>query len=122
MKFLVDAPLPPSVAEFLRSRGHEASHVFERGWGRFSDKQILEAAGEEDAIVITADLDFARLIAITPDKRSGLILFRGADWKRNAICESLDRMFATIPERRLALSIIVIEPSRIRVRNLNSDG
>ena len=97
MKFLVDAPLPPSIAEFLRSKGHEASHVFERGWGRFSDKEILGA------------------------KRSGLILFRRADWKLNAICESLDRMFATIPEQRLALSIVVVEPSRIRVRNLDTE-
>ena len=121
MKFLVDAPLPPSVAEFLRSKGHEASHVVERGWGRSSDKEILEAAGKEGAVVITADLDFPRLIAITPDKRSGLILFRGADWKRNAICESLDRLFATISERRLALSIVVVEPSRIRVRNLDTE-
>ena len=121
MKFLVDAPLPPSVAEFLRSKGHEASHVAERGWGRSSDKEILEAAGKEGAIVITADLDFPRLIAITPDKRSGLILFRGAGWKLNAICESLVRIFATIPEQRLALSIVVVEPSRIRVRNLNTE-
>jgi len=121
VKFLVDAPLPPSVAEFLRSKGHEASHVAERGWGRSSDKEILEAAGKEGAVVITADLDFPRLIAITPAKRSGLILFRGADWKRNAICESLDRLFATISERRLALSIVVVEPSRIRVRNLNTE-
>jgi predicted nuclease of predicted toxin-antitoxin system len=121
VKFLVDAPLPPSVAEFLRSKGHEASHVFERGWGRFSDKDILGAAGKEGAIVITADLDFPRLIAIGSDKQSGLIIFRGADWKLNAICESLDRMFATIPEQRLVLSIVVVEPSRIRVRNLDAE-
>jgi len=121
VKFLVDAPLPPSIAEFLRSRGHEASHVFERGWGRFSDKEILGAAGKEGAVVITADLDFPRLIAITPDKRSGLILFRGAGWKLNAICESLEKIFSTIPERRLESSIVVVEPSRIRVRDLNME-
>jgi predicted nuclease of predicted toxin-antitoxin system len=121
VKFLVDAPLPPSIAEFLRSRGHEASHVFERGWGRSSDKEILEAAGKEDAVVITADLDFPRLIAITPDKRSGLILFRGADWKLDAIRESLVRLFETISERRMASSIVVVEPSRIRVRDLNTE-
>lgn len=121
MKFLVDAPLPPSVAVFLRSKGHEASHVFERGWGRFSDKEILGAAGKEGAVVITADLDFPRLIAITPDKRSGLILFRGANWKFDAICESLVRLFETITERRIVSSIVVVEPSRIRVRNLDTE-
>lgn len=120
MKFLVDAPLPPAVAEFLRSRGHEASHVFERGWGRFSDKEILGAAGDEGAVVITADLDFPRLIAIRPDKRSGLILFRGTNWKLITICESLINIFATVPEQRLESSIVVVEPSRIRVRNLNA--
>ncbi len=121
MKFLVDAPLPPSVAEFLKSKDHEASHVFERGWGRFSDKEILGAAGEEGAVVITADLDFPRLIAIHPDKQSGLILFRGTNWKFNAICESLLNIFATVPEQRLESSIVVVEPSRIRVRNLDKE-
>jgi hypothetical protein len=71
-------------------------------------------------VVIAADLDFPRLIAITPDKRSGLILFRGANWKMDAICESLVRLFETITERRMASSIVVVEPSRIHVRNLNT--
>ncbi len=119
MKFLVDAPLPPAAAEFLRSKGHTASHVFERGWGRLSDREILEAAGEEDAVLITADLDFARLVAIRPVKQGGLVLFRGAHWKLSAICDALVNIFATVPEQRLISSIVVVEPTRIRLRKLS---
>lgn len=121
MKFLIDAPLSPTVADFLKSKGHEAFHVFERGWNRRSDNEILKAAGQEGAIIITADLDFPRLIAKRSDKGSGLILFRGSHWKTNAICDSLTKIFAIISEQRLVSSIVVVEPSRIRVRKLDTD-
>jgi uncharacterized protein with PIN domain len=31
MRFLVDNQLPPSLARWLRDRGHDAEHVFESG-------------------------------------------------------------------------------------------
>ena len=35
MKFLVDMPLSPSLARWLRERGHDAVHAFEVGLGSF---------------------------------------------------------------------------------------
>jgi predicted nuclease of predicted toxin-antitoxin system len=95
--------------------------VFERGWGRLSDSAILEAARKEGAVLVTADLDFPRLIAIRPDTQGGLILFRGTHWKLSAICDALVNIFAMVSDARLTSSIVVVEPSRIRIRKLRSE-
>ncbi len=57
MKFLVDMPLSPSLARWLRERGHDAVHAFEVGLGFASDEEIVGRARREGRVVVTADLD-----------------------------------------------------------------
>lgn len=47
---------------------------------RATDKELLEIARRQDRIVITADLDFPRLLAQSSTEGPGLILFRGGDY------------------------------------------
>jgi predicted nuclease of predicted toxin-antitoxin system len=42
MRFLVDNQLPPSLARWLRDRGHEAEHVFEIGLHLLDDRALWE--------------------------------------------------------------------------------
>ena len=44
MKFLVDMPLSPSLARWLRERGHDAVHAYEVDLGSASDEEIVERA------------------------------------------------------------------------------
>ena len=63
MRFLVDANLSPRVAEWLRSQGHEAVHVFDRGLTQAGDHPILEEAATRWQILLTSDLDFGEILA-----------------------------------------------------------
>ena len=63
MKFLVDMPLSPELAVWLSQQGYNAIHALELGLGRASDITILDRARSEKRIVITADLDYSRLLA-----------------------------------------------------------
>lgn len=58
MKFLVDAQLPPSLANHLRSLGHEAAHVVDHGLRDGEDPDILTLARQQGCCVITKDEDF----------------------------------------------------------------
>lgn len=58
MKFLVDAQLPPSLAQHLRSLGHAASHVVDHGLRGGEDPDILALARQQGCCVITKDEDF----------------------------------------------------------------
>jgi predicted nuclease of predicted toxin-antitoxin system len=61
VKFLVDAQLPPSLADLLRRAGHEARHVDDLGLRTASDQAICDAASVGQYIVITKDEDFSAL-------------------------------------------------------------
>ncbi|MDR0843812.1 MAG: DUF5615 family PIN-like protein [Tannerella sp.] len=57
--FIVDTQLPPSLAEFLRRREFDATHVIDYPKGVLtSDEEIIAIAKEELRIVITKDSDF----------------------------------------------------------------
>lgn len=61
MRFLVDAQLPPALADRLREAGHEAEHVNLIGLGPASDRRIWTHARSKGAVIVTKDQDFADL-------------------------------------------------------------
>ena len=65
MKFLVDMPLSPELATWLRERGHDADHASSIDLHKAKDQQIIEIARQKSCIVITADLDYPQLLAIS---------------------------------------------------------
>ena len=61
MRFLIDAQLPPSLADRLRDAGHEAEHVNLIGLGAARDREIWTYARSKGAVIVTKDQDFADL-------------------------------------------------------------
>ena len=61
MKFVVDAQLPPQLANWLREKGHEARSVREIGLRDAKDNAIWALAVTEDLVIVTKDGDFASL-------------------------------------------------------------
>jgi predicted nuclease of predicted toxin-antitoxin system len=118
MKFLVDMPLAPALAEWLVERGHDAIHASVVGLSGASDVEILHRALEESRAVVTADLDYPRLLALTGSRGPGLILFRGGDYSELELLQRLERLLTTVPTSDLSTCIIVIERNRIRRRRL----
>lgn len=64
MKFLVDANLPPALAQWLVSEGHEAQHVADLGMQAAADREIWQHAGDSGACIVTKDEDFVLLQAL----------------------------------------------------------
>jgi predicted nuclease of predicted toxin-antitoxin system len=59
MKFIIDAQLPPALADWLRGKGHEAVAVREIGLLDADDNAIWAHAVENQATIVTKDEDFA---------------------------------------------------------------
>jgi len=76
MNFLVDMNLSPSWAEFLSGAGFTAVHWSDEGAPNASDHELMHWAAERDYIVLTADLDFAAILAATEGHRPSVILVR----------------------------------------------
>lgn len=114
MKFLIDMPVSPSLAEWLSAQGHKATHVSQIGMASASDVEILKLAREESSIIITADLDFPRLIALGGDNSPALILFRGGNYKEEGMKRLLERVLQVISSQDIEKSIVVVDRTRIR--------
>ena len=110
MKFLIDMPVTPDAAPHLRAAGHDAIHAIDLGLARSSDNELLAVARREGRIVITADLDYPRLIALQQADRPGVILFRGGAYSDREMLALLDRVLARASTLDLDHSIVVLMP------------
>ncbi|MHA7872667.1 MAG: DUF5615 family PIN-like protein [Hyphococcus sp.] len=68
MRFLIDAQLPPNLAERLRKLGHEAEHVAEIGMGNAKDTEIWAQAIASGSVIVSKDQDFAERATYAREK------------------------------------------------------
>ena len=118
MKFLVDQPVSPMLADWLRRSGHDAYHVRERELSRSSDEEIFARAAKEDRVIVTADLDFSRIIALSGREAPGLILFRGGSLTDEQMLLLLKTVLTHVPADKLSRSVVVIDRGSLRVAPL----
>lgn len=65
MRFLVDMCVDVRVAEWLRSQGHDVVHLSDQGLHRLANGEIFWKAASENRAVLTFDLDFSEIAALT---------------------------------------------------------
>lgn len=69
-------------------------------------------------VVVTMDPDYPRLLALGHADSPGLILFRNGDYSENDVTERLREVLEVITDAELAVSVVVVERTRIRRRRL----
>ncbi len=71
MNFIVDAQLPKSLSDFLKSAGQNSIHTLELdNKNKTPDNIIIEISEKENRVVITKDYDFlqSHIVALKPAK------------------------------------------------------
>jgi len=118
MRFLADMGVSTRVVEWLRNNGHDSKHLREEGLHRMPNGEIFTKAIHENRIIITFDLDFGEIVALSKGKRASVILFRLHNTRTSHL---LDRLSAVLKDTAKALeegAVVVVEESRHRVRYL----
>ena len=114
-------PLSPTLAAWLREQKHDAIHAAELKLDRATDVDILARAKDESRIVITADLDYPRLLALTQETEPSLVLFRDGAWSDVEVIARTREILRVLTPNDAKHTIFVVERNRLRRRRLPID-
>ena len=76
MRFLADMGVSITTVQALRAAAHDAMHLREEGLIRLPDPDIVAKAAQEQRVVLTFDLDFGDILAVTRTETPSVIIFR----------------------------------------------
>ena len=76
MRFLADLHISPLTVTFPKSLGHDVIRVGEVLPINATDELIIQEARRDSRIILTQDLDFSRLIAVSGESTPSLISLR----------------------------------------------
>ena len=103
---------------WLRESGHDAAHVREYGMFRSDDALILARGRREGRIVLTMDLGFGHLLAISGQQLPSLITFRLEDETAENINRKLEVVLAEFSQHLEDGVALSVSERRIRARLL----
>lgn len=118
MKRLVDMNLSPRWIPALRQSGYEAKHWSELGKPDATDLEILGYAATHDYAVLTHDLDFGAILAITHGKKPSVVQIRSEDVSPESIAKQTLAALRHVQPELEAGALLTIEPERTRLRLL----
>jgi predicted nuclease of predicted toxin-antitoxin system len=118
VRFLVDMNLSPAIAAGLRTLHFDAVHVRDVGLAQSSDDEVFRFAARERRIIVTADLDFADIVAATGDVVVSVVLLRLRNASQSKGLARLEAALALAAEPLLTGAIVIISEDRIRIRSL----
>jgi len=118
MRFLIDADLPRSAAEIVRSHGHEVEDVRDVGLRTALDAQIASYAQVNHLCLITGDYDFSDVRNYPPADYAGIVVL---NIPRNTTSLYINHLLDEFMQQTEVLAklpgrLAIGEPGRIRLR------
>jgi len=118
MKFLLDMGIAQSTARFLNGQGHDAVHLRQEGLERMKDEDIIVKARTENRVILTHDLDFGRIIALSRAKLPSVITFRLQDMQATNVNRFVSIVIERNGEELINGVLISVSEDTIRTRTL----
>jgi len=110
--------LARSTADFLRQQGHDAVHLREQGLQRLEDGGIVRKARLEGRVILTHDLDFGRIIALSQGRLPSAITFRLADMQPRQVNHYLAQVLDRFAGQLEAGALVSVNERAVRIRPL----
>jgi predicted nuclease of predicted toxin-antitoxin system len=114
MHFLVDESVDRQVVEHLRQEGHEVLYVAEMEPG-LRDDEVLSAANQRGALLLTADKDFGELVFRLRRLSKGVVLLRLAGMSPEAKAVAVASVVSEHGSE-LSEAFTVLSPGMVRIR------
>ena len=118
LSILIDMNLSPEWAPRLRASGWKAAHWSEIGDPRASDGEIMGHAKANGMMVLTHDLDFGALLALTHAEGPSVLQLRAANVLPESAAHTILNALKGHESALSAGALVVVDPGRSRVRVL----
>jgi len=118
MRLLADVHISPRTVAFLAALGHDVVRVTERLTPTASDLEIVAAAVRDERVVLTQDLDFSAIVALSGERRPSVVSLRLTSSRVEHVNAVLARVLPDVePELELG-ALVTVEDERVRTRRL----
>ncbi|MGL5804877.1 MAG: DUF5615 family PIN-like protein [Xenococcaceae cyanobacterium] len=121
MKLLIDMNLSPDLVNVLENNGFEAIHWSSVGDVNARDRDIMTWAKSNDYVVLTHDLDFGTILAVTQAEAPSVVQIRIQDLLSSDFRNLLTNVLRQFTKQLEAGALISVEPTRSKVRILPID-
>lgn len=118
MRILADLHIAPRTVAFLRSLGHDVVRVAEVLDPAATDDAIVTRAIAERRAILTQDLDFSALIALSGKNVPSLMTLRLSSSRIEHVNSVLARVLGTIERDVAEGAIITVTNHQVRRRRL----
>lgn len=118
IRLLADVHISPKTVADLQKQGYEIMRSSEVLPANAPDINILEFARTENWVVLTQDLDFSMLVALSRYSQPSLITLRLSSAKPDIVTQKLLDVLPQIEEALQVGSAITIQDESIRIRKL----
>ena len=118
IRLLADVHISPKTVGDLQKQGYEIIRSSEVLPANAPDINILEFARTENWVVLTQDLDFSMLVALSRYSQPSLITLRLSSAKPDIVTQKLLDVLPQIEEALQEGSAITIQDESIRIRKL----
>jgi predicted nuclease of predicted toxin-antitoxin system len=118
MRFLADMGVSQRVVTWLHAQGHDAIHLRDEGLQRLENGDIFTKAFRESRIILTWDLDFTEIVALSKTSTVSAVVFRLLNTRSDHVIARLERVLAVSAQDLQEGAIISVEEGRHRVRLL----
>ena len=118
MQFLVDENMALSYAKTLRSLGYVAVHVAEVDLTSTEDTDIVAYAIANGYSIITFDLDFTRIVALSQKSFPSIITFRLGEINVFEFEEYINLYIPDLINKIIEGALVTIDSQGVRVKKL----
>ena len=118
MRFLADMGVSQRVVTWLQAQGHDATHLRDEGLQTLENGAIFTKAFRESRIILTWDLDFTEILALSKTGNVSAVVFRLMNTRSDHVIERLARVWLESAQDLEEGAIISVEEGRHRVRLL----
>ncbi|NJL91930.1 MAG: DUF5615 family PIN-like protein [Coleofasciculaceae cyanobacterium SM2_1_6] len=115
---LADVHISPLTVATLTSHGYDIVRTTDLLPATATDAEILELAREEGKVVLTQDLDFSMLVALSNYGSPSLITLRLSSAKPDVVAQKLLDVLPTLETELIEGVAVTISDDYVRVRKL----